>query len=154
MRVSWVGKGRRPEPEVLEQQVKEMIEFFGGEEEMTRMLKASRKETVIPKPQAAKGRKPEPEVLEQQIKEMIEFFGGEEEMKRGNELFHQVVLRMDRDRAALTEQYPYKWVAVGKDGLLEVGDSLQEVNEAVKARGMKNSEYVLHYLDPDPPPIR
>ena len=99
---------------------------------------------------AGKGREPEPEVLEQQVKEMIEFFGGEEEMKRGNELFHQVVLRLHSEEIALMEQYPYKWVAVGKDGLLEVGDSLQEVSAAVRDRGMKNPEYLLHYLDPGP----
>ena len=83
------------------------------------------------------------------VEEMIAFFGGEEEMRRGNELFHQVVLRLHSEEIALTKQYPHKWVAVGKDGLLEVGDSLEEVNEAVKARGMKNPEYLLHYLNPN-----
>ena len=91
--------------------------------------------------------------LEQEIKEMMEFFGGEEGIAKMDEAFHQVVLRWHSEEVALTKQYPYKWVAVGKDGLLEVGDSMEEVSEAVRARGIRNPHCVLRYLNPNPPPL-
>ena len=85
------------------------------------------------------------------LEQIIEQMGGMEAINKRNELFSQVIQRMNEDEAALTEQYPYKWAAVGKDGLLEVGDSLEEVVAAVESRGMKNHEYQAMFLDPDPP---
>lgn len=91
-----------------------------------------------------------PDVEKLAIEEMIEYFGGIEAFNKGNAEFHQVVQRMCNEEAALTEQYPCKWVAVGKDGLLEVGDSMEGVFVAVESRGLKSSEFLVIFLDPNP----
>ena len=40
-----------------------------------------------------------------------------------------------QNRKWLEQTYPGKWIAVGPEGLLAVGDSLQEVAEQAEAKG-------------------
>ena len=85
------------------------------------------------------------------IAEIINQAGGFEKFKTTLREFEALNLRMDNDRAALAEKYPYKWVAMGKNEFFEVGDSLQSVCEAARNQGLGASEYSLRFLDPDPP---
>ncbi len=87
------------------------------------------------------------------VERAIEEMGGMEVIRKEFAEFEKVISRMHSDEDELTRKYPYKWVAVGKDGLLEVGDTLEAVVVAVKSRGLKNPDYVVRYLDPDPPDL-
>jgi hypothetical protein len=84
------------------------------------------------------------------VKEVIDGLGGVKAMLDGVGEFHEVVLRMDKERAALIEKYPDKWVAMGKDGVLAVGDSMEDVFVAVESRGLSGLEFEVEFLDTDP----
>jgi hypothetical protein len=89
-------------------------------------------------------------VGEYDVGRVIERLGGWEAVLKRMAEFEKVTSRMFSEEDELTQKYPYKWVAVGKDGLLEVGDTMEEVFAAVEARGLKNPEFVVRFLDPDP----
>lgn len=61
--------------------------------------------------------------------------------------------RMTEDFDALMEKYPEKWVAVGKDGMIAVGDSPDEVVQEVEDQGFRRWEYMLEHLETDPVPL-
>ena len=97
------------------------------------------------------GTPPKPPVYDQAlINRILEENGGVAGFLDRMERFRKVVDRFHKEEEALTRKYPFKWVAVGKDGLLEVGDSLEEVCSACEARGLKNPDYWARFLDPDP----
>ena len=81
----------------------------------------------------------------------IAILGGKEAILDSLARFDEVLDRFDQEEAALTEQYPHKWVAVSKNGIEEVGDSIEEVLDACRSRGLTNPDVVVRYLDPDPP---
>ncbi len=82
---------------------------------------------------------------------MIEEMGGAHTLIKDLAEFRQLRIRASEERTALIEQYPDRWVAVGLDGLLAVGDSEDEVLQAIDDKGIPRSEVVVEYLDTDPP---
>ena len=71
-------------------------------------------------------------------------------MQEGREEFHEAVLRMNRERGALMELYPDKWVAVGRNGVIAVADSLEDVLAGVESADLRDSEFEVEFLDTDP----
>ena len=59
--------------------------------------------------------------------------------------------RLIRERPTLKEKYPRKWVAVGKAGVVTLGDSQEEVLVELKRLGLRSSDVMIDFLDPDPP---
>ena len=51
----------------------------------------------------------------------------------------------------LTKQYPHMWVAVTESGVVAVSDTLEDTLVKVKLEGLSDPDYVIGYLDPDPP---
>ena len=90
------------------------------------------------------------QLMEQAIA-MIEERGGVAAMRERMDEFHQCVVRMDNERAALLEKHPDKWVAMGKDGLLAVGSSIDDVLVEIDDRGMRDAEMLIEFLDTNPP---
>ena len=41
---------------------------------------------------------------------------------------------------ALTEDYPNKWISMGKDGVVSIGDSIEEVVAATEAKGVSTAD--------------
>lgn len=64
--------------------------------------------------------------------------------------FREAVDRLWSEYDALVERHPHKWVAMSRDGLVAVGDSIEEVLSVVDSKGLGRSEITLEYLDPDP----
>ena len=58
------------------------------------------------------------------VRAVIEELGGVRELTVGMREYHEIVARMRAERAALTERYPDRWVAMGRDGVIAVGDSM------------------------------
>ena len=85
------------------------------------------------------------------VKEIISELGGVEALREEKDEFHEVVLCMDKERITLMGKHPNKWVAVGKDGVLAVRDSMEEVFAAVESADLRVSEFVVEFLDTDPP---
>ena len=84
------------------------------------------------------------------IQKSIDRIGGAQVISARITSFREVALRMDAERASLTEKYPDKWVAVGKDGLIAVSDSMEDLFAKVRPLGLHNSEYDVAFLDTDP----
>lgn len=84
---------------------------------------------------------------------LIESRGGIAAMRERMEARQIIWRRMCREEEELTRQYPDKWAAMGKDGLVAVGDSLDDILEQVDALGVSRSDIVLKFLDADPLPL-
>ena len=67
----------------------------------------------------------------------------------GREESHKAVLRMNRERGALMELYPDQWVAVGRNGVIAVAGSLEDVFARVESVGLRDSEFEVEFLDTD-----
>ena len=61
--------------------------------------------------------------------------------------------RMWDERESLTEKYPGKWILMGEDGILALGESLEKVIAEIDSRGISRDEIVVEYLDSNPPPM-
>jgi hypothetical protein len=88
---------------------------------------------------------------EKYVREIVEGLGGPEAIVAGLREYRLIVKRMWAEKAALTEAHPNRWVAMGKDGVLAVGDSMDEVLEEVESRGIRGGDIVIEFLDTDPP---
>ncbi len=96
---------------------------------------------------ASGGRRP---MDEADVKAIIDRLGGVEALQEGRDDFNEAVLRMNRERSALMELYPDQWVAVGRNGVIAVADSLEDVFARVEAAGLQDSEFEVEFLDTDP----
>ena len=85
------------------------------------------------------------------LKELVESMGGPEAIITSMQEYHEIVERMRNERAALMEAHPNQWVAMGKDGVVAIGDSIDAVIEDAEAQGLRGSDRVIEFLDTDPP---
>ena len=85
------------------------------------------------------------------VKSVIENLGGAQELVDGIREYSEIVARMRSERASLMEKYPDRWIAIGKDGVLAVGDSMEDVFEEVESQGVREADVVVEFLDTDPP---
>ena len=60
--------------------------------------------------------------------------------------------RLHRDFDQLMEEYPNKWVAVSKDGLVAHHDEPEGVIALYQAAGYDSHQIAFEYMDPDPLP--
>ena len=51
--------------------------------------------------------------------------------------------------SSLLEQYPDKWVAWGKEGVVDIADSRDELLRGMRSRNLTASDVMLEYLDTD-----
>ena len=85
------------------------------------------------------------------IRQIIEEAGGFQAFSRQMDDFRDCQIRLDKERAALTEKYPDKWVAVGKDGVVAVNDSQLGLLAEIDEQGLRRDAVAIDYLDTDPP---
>ena len=88
---------------------------------------------------------------EASVRRIVEAQGGVSGMVAKMEEFHNVVALMRQERPRLMEEYPDKWVVMGKDGDVVVGDSIDDALEKADALGMERGEMIVDYLETDPP---
>ncbi len=84
---------------------------------------------------------------------MIEERGGVPALIERMDEYHQCVDRMMRERDALMRKHPDKWVVMGKDGVLSVGDTLDQVLEDVEDRRRRGVQVMVDFLDTNPPEL-
>ena len=84
-------------------------------------------------------------------KTVIAEMGGLQKLAEGMREYHELVVRMRSEYAELIEMYPNRWVAMGKNGVLAVGTSMNEVLEEIERQGVDSGEAVVEFLDTDPP---
>ena len=85
------------------------------------------------------------------VMSVIEGLGGAQALVDGIREFSKINARMRSEWASLMEKYPDKWIAMGKEGLLAVGDSMDGVLEDVEGQGYRGSEVAVEFLDTNPP---
>ena len=85
-----------------------------------------------------------------EFEEMLAELGGVEALRDDPNDFRKAVNRLWIERDALIEKYPNRWVSMGKDGVVSIGDSIEEVVSATETRGISTADVVVEYLDPDP----
>ena len=88
---------------------------------------------------------------EHAVKRMISELGGAKALMKEMDEYQEVVLRMREERPHLEASYPDKWVAMGRAGILAVGESMDEVLGQVEARGVRGADVVIEFMDTDPP---
>ena len=81
---------------------------------------------------------------------LIERLGGAEALKKSFADAREVSNRFREDWKVLIEQYPNKWVIVGKGGLIAAVDSPEEARDFAKKNDLESSQFMIQYLDPDP----
>ena len=84
------------------------------------------------------------------FKDMLAPLGGAEALRDDPNDFRKAVNRLWAERELLAETHPERWVSMGKDGVVSIGDSIEEVVAATEIRGVSTADVVVEYLDPDP----
>ena len=87
---------------------------------------------------------------EEYIEDVLAQVGGVETLREGADDFHDAVTRMWSERDSLTEKFPDMWIAMGKDGVVSVGNSIEEVLSDSEAAGFGSSDVVVEFLDANP----
>ena len=54
------------------------------------------------------------------------------------------------ERDSLIERHPNRWVSMGKDGVVSIGDSIEEVVSDTEAKGVSTADVIVELLDPEP----
>lgn len=85
-----------------------------------------------------------------EFEEMLAELGGVEALRDDPNDFRKAVNRLWIERDALIEKHPNRWVSMGKEGVVSIGDSIEEVVSATETRGISTADVVVEYLDPDP----
>ena len=82
--------------------------------------------------------------------EIIEELGGVKSIREGLAEMDTAWRRMDRESETLLKLYPDKWVAMSKDGVVAVGDSLEGVFSKVDALGLPRDSINVKFIATHP----
>ena len=85
------------------------------------------------------------------LMELVEEMGGAGAILDDLCEFREIVDRLWEDRGELMERYPDRWVAVGREGAVAVGDTLRAVLDEVERLGIARRDVVVDHLDPNSP---
>ncbi len=88
---------------------------------------------------------------EHTVKRIIDELGGAKALMEEMDEYQETVLRMRKERPRLAADYPDKWVAMGGEGLLAAGDSMDQVLGQLEAQGVDGADVVIEFRDTDPP---
>ena len=84
------------------------------------------------------------------FEEMIAQLGGVQALRDDPNNFRKAVTRLWNEEDSLVEQHPHKWVSMGKDGVVAIGDSIEEVIAATEENNVSTADVIVEYLDPEP----
>ena len=88
---------------------------------------------------------------EQTVNRIINELGGAKALTEEMDEYQEIVLRMRKERPHLAADYPDKWVAMGREGLLAAGDSMDQVLGQLEDQGVDGVDVVIEFMDTDPP---
>ena len=94
--------------------------------------------------------KPSSRPSEDELEELLAHLGGTEALRDDPNDFRKAVNRLWTERDLLTENHPERWVSIGKDGVVSIGDSIEVVVTATEAKGVNTGDVIVEYLDPNP----
>ena len=82
--------------------------------------------------------------------ETIDALGGVEGIRKGFAEMNAAWRRMDRESDTLLKLYPEKWVAMSKDGVVAVGDSLEGIFDKVDELGLRRNSIDVKFITAHP----
>ena len=71
----------------------------------------------------------------EEFEEMLAQLGDSQALRDDPNDFRKAVKRLWSEHDALIEKHPNRWVAMGKDGVVSIGDSIEEVVSATETKG-------------------
>ena len=83
------------------------------------------------------------------VAQVVEEFGGVEALTARMDEHERLTARLRSEIASLPEFNGDRWVAMGRDGVLEVGGSLDEVLARIEAKGLAEGAVVVEFVSPD-----
>ena len=90
---------------------------------------------------------------EEFLRKAVEELGGPNVWDDGVVEFYKAATRLWDEYDTLVGKYPDKWVAMGKDGVLAVCESLKEAHSAAELARLQGSQCVIEFLTSDPEPL-
>ena len=87
---------------------------------------------------------------EDELEELLAHLGGAEALRDDPNDFRKAVHPLWTKRDLLVEKHPERWVSIGKDGVVSIGDSIEEIVTATEAKGVNTADTIVEYLDPNP----
>ncbi|MYE53720.1 MAG: hypothetical protein F4X34_00795 [Chloroflexi bacterium] len=85
-----------------------------------------------------------------EFEEMLAKLGGAQALRDDPNDFRKAVERLWEERDSLIELHPNEWVSMGKDGVVSIGESIEEVVSATEAKGVSTADVIVELLDPEP----
>jgi len=82
--------------------------------------------------------------------EMLAQLGSAQALRVDPNDFRKAAERLWAERYSLIKRYPNKWVSMGKDDVVSMGDSIEEVLSSTEAKGVSTADVVVELLDPEP----
>ena len=82
--------------------------------------------------------------------EVIKGLGGVKGVRDGMAEMHAAWQRMEREGETLLKTHPDKWVAMSKDGVVAVEDSLEGVFAKVDGTGLHRNAVDIRFIDTNP----
>ena len=80
----------------------------------------------------------------------IEKNGGVARMRAELKEYWGVWEQMQKQIKSLTEKHPDKWIAMSKEGIIAIGDDIEEVLAVVDDRGISRNVVVTEFMDTGP----
>lgn len=84
------------------------------------------------------------------LEELLAYLGGAQALRDDHNDFRKAVSLLRTERESLTERHPNRWVSMGKDGVVSIGDSIEEIVAATEAKGISTADVTVEYLEPEP----
>ena len=85
------------------------------------------------------------------VKTVITEMGGVQQLAVEIREYHEIVVRMRAEQAELLKKHTDRWIAMGRHGVLAVGDSMKEVLEEAERQGVDSGDTVVEFMDTSPP---
>ena len=82
--------------------------------------------------------------------DLLAHLGAAEALRDDTDDFRKAVNRLWTERESLIENHPNMWVSMGKDGVVTIGDSIEEVVSATEVKGVSTADVIVEYLDSNP----
>ena len=86
---------------------------------------------------------------EDDFDDLLAHLGGVQALRDDPNDFRKAVRWLWDEQDLLIEQHPYKWISMGRDGAVSIGDSIEEVVAATEAKGVSTADVIIEYLDPN-----
>ena len=81
---------------------------------------------------------------------MLNQMGGAAGLRARMDAFSKRVDRMRSEHPALRDKYPNKWVAMSKDGVAAVSDTLDELYTILDEKGISSDDVYHSYINTNP----